>query len=166
MAFKHLLAGVAAIALMAQPALARILHNRSLQAGQAQLAEVNMDFAKEAAQGGLIEVRYGELAQQQAKSTKVKDFGQRMVDDHGQAGDKLMQIAKEKGLELPGVLSEEGHGIYKDQQQKSGAEFDEAYMDDMVSDHEDDVSAFEELRRERQEGSRSAQLRQVNLPSP
>ena len=65
-----------------------------------------------------------------------------MVDDHGQAGDKLMQIAEEKGIELPQDLSEEGQGMYEDLQQKSGAEFDEAYMDDMVSDHEDDVSAF------------------------
>ena len=143
MAFKHLLAGVAAIALMAQPALAQDTQPQP-QAGQAQLAEVDLDFAKEAAQGGLMEVRLGELAQQQAKSTKVKDFGQRMVDDHGQAGDKLMQIAEEKGIELPQDLSEEGQGMYEDLQQKSGAEFDEAYMDDMVSDHEDDVSAFED----------------------
>ena len=143
MAFKHLLAGVAAIALMAQPALAQDTQPQP-QAGQAQLAEVDLDFAKEAAQGGLMEVRLGELAQQQAKSTKVKDFGQRMVDDHGQADDKLMQIAEEKGIELPQDLSEEGQGMYEDLQQKSGAEFDEAYMDEMVSDHEDDVAAFED----------------------
>ena len=143
MAFKHLRAGVAAIALMAQPALAQDTQPQP-QVGQAQLAEVDLDFAKEAAQGGLMEVRLGELAQQQAKSTKVKDFGQRMVDDHGQAGDKLMQIAEEKGIELPQDLSEEGQGMYEDLQQKSGAEFDEAYMDDMVSDHEDDVSVFED----------------------
>ena len=40
-----------------------------------QVAEVDRDFAAEAAQGGLIEVRLGELAEQQAKSTNVKDFG-------------------------------------------------------------------------------------------
>jgi putative membrane protein len=143
MAFKHLLTGVAAIALLAQPALAQDTQPQP-QARQAQLAEVDVDFAKEAAQGGLMEVRLGELAQQQAKSMKVKDFGQRMVDDHGQAGDKLMQIAEEKGIELPQDLSEERQGMYEDLQQKSGAEFDEAYMDEMVSDHEDDVSAFED----------------------
>ena len=66
MAFKHLLAGVAAIALMAQPALAQDTQPQP-QAGQAQLAEVDLDFAKEAAQGGLMEVRLGELAQTAGK---------------------------------------------------------------------------------------------------
>ena len=143
MAFNYLLAGVAVVALMAQPALAQDAQPQP-QAGQAQLAEVDLDFAKEAAQGGLIEVRLGELAQQQAKSTEVKDFGQRMVDDHGQANDKLTQIAEQKGIELPQDLSEEAQGTYEELQQKSGAEFDEAYMDEMVSDHEDDVAAFED----------------------
>jgi putative membrane protein len=143
MAFKHLLAGVAVVALMAPPVLAQDAQPQP-QADQAQLAEVDQDFAKEAAQGGVIEVRLGELAQQQAKSAEVKDFGQRMVEDHGQANDKLKQIAEQKGIELPTDLSEEAQGTYEDLQQHSGAEFDEAYMDEMVSDHEDDVSAFED----------------------
>ena len=105
---------------------------------------MDRDFATEAAQGGLIEVRLGELAQQQAKSTEVKDFGQRMVDDHGQANDKLTQIAEQKGIELPQDLSEDAQATYEELQQKSGAEFDQAYMDEMVSDHEDDVAAFED----------------------
>jgi len=145
MAFKHLLTGVAAIALLAQPALAQDTQPQpQAQSGQMQVAQEDRDFATEAAQGGLIEVRLGELAQQQAKSTEVKDFGQRMVDDHGQANDKLKQIAEQKGIELPQDLSEDAQATYDDLQQQSGAEFDEAYMDEMVSDHEDDVSAFED----------------------
>jgi predicted outer membrane protein len=91
-----------------------------------------------------MEVRLGKLAQQRAKSTEVKDFAQRMVDDHGQANGKLMQIAEQKGIELPQDLSEDAQATYKELQQQSGAEFDQAYMDEMISDHEDDVSAFED----------------------
>ena len=143
MAFNYLLAGVAVVALMAQPALAQDAQPQP-PAGQAQLAEVDLTFVKEAAQGGLVEVRLGELTQQQAKSAEVEDFGQRMVDDHGQANDKLTQIAEQKGIELPQDLSEEAQGTYDELRQKSGAEFDQAYMDEMVSDHEDDVAAFED----------------------
>ncbi|HEX5080101.1 MAG TPA: DUF4142 domain-containing protein [Geminicoccaceae bacterium] len=114
------------------------------QGEQAQLAEADMDFAKEAAQGGLMEVRLGELAQQQAKAQSVKDFGQRMVEDHGKANDKLKQIAEQKGIELPQDLPEDAKATYDELQQKSGAEFDQAYMDEMVSDHEKDVAAFED----------------------
>jgi putative membrane protein len=144
MAFNYLLAGVAAVAFMAPPALAQDTQQPQAQAEQTQVAEVDRDFVTEAAQGGLIEVRLGELAEQQAKSTKVKDFGQRMVEDHGQANDKLKQIAEQKGIELPRDLSEDAQAIYEELQGKSGAEFDQAYMDEMVSDHEDAVAAFED----------------------
>jgi putative membrane protein len=144
MAFKHLLAGVAVVALMAPPALAQTAQQPQAQAEQAQVAQEDRDFATEAAQGGLMEVRLGKLAQQQAKSTEVKDFAQRMVDDHGQANDKLRQIAEQKGIELPQDLSEDAQATYEELQQQSGAEFDQAYMDEMISDHEDDVSAFED----------------------
>jgi putative membrane protein len=144
MAFKYLLAGVALVALMAPPALAQDTQQPQAQGDQMQVAQEDRDFATKAAQGGLIEVRLGELAQQQAKSTEVKDFGQRMVEDHGQANDKLKQIAEPKGIELPQDLSEDAQATQKELQGKSGAEFDEAYMDEMVRDHEDDVAAFED----------------------
>ena len=92
MALKHVLAGVAAIGLMAQPALAQQQGTTGqqqqppAQAGeQQQLAQEDMEFARKAAEGGLKEVRLGELAQQQAESEEVQQFGQRMVEDHGQA---------------------------------------------------------------------------------
>ncbi len=144
MALRYLFAGVAAVALMAPPALAQDTQQPQAQADQAQVAQEDLDFATEAAQGGLMEVRLGELAQQQAKAEGVKDFGQRMVDDHGQANDKLKQIVEQKGIELPQDLSEDAQATYEELQGKSGAEFDEAYMDGMVSDHEDDVAAFED----------------------
>jgi putative membrane protein len=106
MALRHLLAGVAVVALMAQPALAQDTQPQA-QADQAQVAQEDLDFATEAAQGGLMEVRLGEVAQQQAKAEGVKDFGQRMVEDHGEANDKLTQIAEQKGIELPQDLSED-----------------------------------------------------------
>jgi putative membrane protein len=146
MALKHLMVGVAAIGLMAAPALAQnqeVTEQQLAQAGE-KLAEVDMEFATEAAQGGLKEVQLGELAQQQAESAEVQQFGQRMVEDHGKANEQLMQIAEQKGIELPAELSEDAQQLYDELQQKSGEEFDRAYMDEMVSDHEEDVEAFQE----------------------
>jgi putative membrane protein len=144
MAFNYLLASVGVVALMAPPALAQNTQQPQTQSDQMQVAQEDRDFAAEAAQGGSMEVRLGELAQQQAKSNEVKDFGQRMADDHGQANDKLTQIAEQKGIELPQGLSEDAQATYEELQKKSGAEFDEAYMNEMVSDHKDDVAAFED----------------------
>jgi putative membrane protein len=147
MALKHLMAGVAVVALMGGPALAQnqdtTQQQQSVQAGaQQQLAQEDMEFATEAAQGGLKEVQLGELAQQQAESDAVKEFGQRMVEDHGKANDQLKQIAQQKGIELPQELPADAQQLRDELQQKSGEEFDRAYMDDMVKDHEEDVEKF------------------------
>ena len=147
MALKHLLAGVALVGLMAPPALAQsqdAAQQQPAQAGQQQLAQEDIEFATKAAEGGLMEVQFGELAQQQAASDEVKQFGQRMVEDHGKANDQLKQIAQDKGIDLPQELSDEAQQKYDELQQKSGDEFDQAYMDEMVSDHEKDVSEFQQ----------------------
>jgi putative membrane protein len=126
MALKHLLAGGALIGLMAQPVLAQSQdttgqqqQQQPAQADQQQLAQEDVAFATKAAQGGLKEVRFGELAQQQAARDEVKQFGQRMVEDHGKASDQLKQIAEDKGIALPQELSDEDQQKYDELQQKS-----------------------------------------------
>jgi putative membrane protein len=144
---KHLLAGAALIGLMVQPALAQdqaTTQQKPAAPATQQLAQEEMEFATKAAQGGLKEVKFGELAQQQATRDEVKQFGQRMVDDHGMANDQLKQIAQKKGIELPQQLSDEDQQKYAELQKKSGDEFDQAYTDEMVSDHEKDIDEFQQ----------------------
>jgi putative membrane protein len=109
------------------------LHGPS-SAAQA-VPEQDQQFAQKAAEGGLMEVQLGQLAQQQAKDQQVVQFGQRMVQDHGQANEKLMAIAEQKAIQLPQELSGDAQQKYEEMQQLLGAEFDEAYMDEMVEDH-------------------------------
>jgi putative membrane protein len=148
MAPKYLLASVAAVGLMAQPALAQNQKTSPqppvVEATQQKLAQVDIEFATEAAQGGLKEVKFGELAQQQATHDEVKQFAKRMVQDHGEANDELKEIAEGKAIELPQKLPDDAQRKYDELQQKSGDEFDQAYMDDMVSDHRKDVAHFQE----------------------
>ena len=59
-------------------------------------------FAKEAAQGGMAEVKLGQLAQEKGSNDSVKSFGKRMVDDHSRAGDKLKEVASRESITLPG----------------------------------------------------------------
>jgi putative membrane protein len=144
MALKHLLASAALIGLMAQPVLAESQNTTEQRPAQEELAQEDLEFATKAAQGGLMEVRLGELAQQQAAREEVKQFGQRMVEDHGKANEELKQIAQGKGIELPQEMAKDAQQLHEELQQKSGAEFDQAYMDEMVSDHEKDVEEFKQ----------------------
>ena len=99
-------------------------------------------FVEKAAIGGMAEVQLGQLAQQKGSSDQVKQFGSRMVDDHSKANDELKQLASSKGVTLPTDLDAKHKNVMAKMEKLSGAEFDRAYMDDMVKDHKDDVSLF------------------------
>jgi putative membrane protein len=100
-------------------------------------------FAKEAAQGGMAEVKLGQLAQEKGSSDSVKSFGKRMVDDHSKAGDKLKEVASRENITLPTDISAKDQAIYDSLSKLNGAAFDRAYARDMVKDHETDVAAFQ-----------------------
>jgi|ERR1035438_6687337 putative membrane protein len=85
-------------------------------------------FMDEAAQGGMAEVELGRLAEQNAQSPDVKDFGKRMVDDHSKAGDQLKQIASQNGVALPTEVSAKDNATKQRLSQLHGEAFDKAYI--------------------------------------
>jgi len=119
---------------------------RSPAATSAQTAKVDRDtqeFFEKAAVGGIAEVQQGKLAAEKASSPEVKQFGQRMVDDHGKANEELMELASKHGVTLPADLDSKHKKTVDKLSKLSGAEFDRAYMDEMVRDHKEDVKLFE-----------------------
>jgi putative membrane protein len=58
-------------------------------------------FVRKAAESNLAEIDLRKLAAERASSQDVKQFGQRMVDDHTKADDQLKQVASEEGVTLP-----------------------------------------------------------------
>jgi putative membrane protein len=150
MRMTSLMAGVALVALMAQPVLAQSQdqtkpqQQTSTAGAKQQLAPKDMDFVNEAADAGMAEVKLGKLAQDQAKSDPVQQFGKRMVDDHSKANDKLKSIAEQKGIDLPQDQPADAQKAYDDLKQKSGQEFDQAFMDTMVQDHQKAVDLFQQ----------------------
>jgi putative membrane protein len=111
--------------------------------GMGSLNSQDSKFLMDAAMGGLMEVELGRVAAQQASSAAVKQFGQRMVDDHSAANTELMSLATSKGVTLPTALDEKHQEHVTKLSAMSGADFDRAYMKMMVSDHNKDVSEFE-----------------------
>jgi putative membrane protein len=99
-------------------------------------------FVMNAAQGGMTEVQLGQLATDKASSQDVKDFGSKMVTDHGKAGDELKSIATSKGLTLPDKLDAKHQAMVDKMSKLSGAAFDKAYVTAMVKAHKADDAAF------------------------
>ena len=100
-------------------------------------------FMMKAAQGGMAEVQLGSLAKEHASSQAVKDFGQRMIDDHSKAGDELKALAAQKNVTLPSSLDAKDQAIIARLSKLNGSAFDRAYMRDMVADHKQDIAEFQ-----------------------
>jgi len=116
------------------------------------------------AKGGMAEVELGKLAQQRAASEQVKQFGSRMVEDHGKANDQLKRLAEAKGVTLPTGLDASETRLMHRLQNLSGAEFDRVYMKEMLSDHKKDVSEF----KSKANGARDADVKsfaETTLPT-
>jgi putative membrane protein len=108
-----------------------------------QLNDSEKDFVNKAAQGGNAEVELGQLAVQKASDPDVKQFAQRMVDDHGAAGKKLQTVASSASLTPPATLPPDAEQLKQRISSLSGKAFDKAYMKGMVKDHTEDVSEFQ-----------------------
>lgn len=99
-------------------------------------------FAKKAAEGGMAEVKLGQLAQEKGHSEAVKNFGQRMAEDHGKANKELESAASQANISLPQDMSSKDQASYARLSKLSGPAFDHAYARLMLKDHEHDVAAF------------------------
>lgn len=103
----------------------------------------DMKFAMMAAMGGIEEVEMGKLAAAKGASEEVRQFGQRMVDDHTKANQELMQIASSKGMTLPAALDPKHQADMQKMSALSGEAFDKEYVKMMVKDHKKDVGEFQ-----------------------
>ncbi|BAY32210.1 outer membrane protein [Nostoc carneum NIES-2107] len=119
--------------------------------GQNNLSSADRTFMTQAAQGGLAEVQLGQLASQRGASNEVKQYGQRMVQDHTQANSQLQQLAQQKGVTLPKSLNKEHQQVQQQLTKLSGRNFDRQYMSHMVQDHEKTVALFQQEAQEGQD---------------
>ncbi|HEX6833014.1 MAG TPA: DUF4142 domain-containing protein [Rudaea sp.] len=101
------------------------------------------DFAMKAADGGMAEVQTGQMAANKGSDPKIKQFGQRMVQDHGTANKELKSIASKDNISLPQSVSDKHKSAADKLAKLSGKDFDNEYAQMMVKDHEEDVALFQ-----------------------
>ena len=111
--------------------------------GDGKLSGNDRHFITTAAEDGLAEVELGKIAQQNGSSAAVKQFGQRMVDDHTKAGKELETIATKLGVTPPKEPGSKQKGDIKKFSKLTGEKFDREYAEHMTKDHKKAVSLFE-----------------------
>jgi putative membrane protein len=103
---------------------------------------VDKSFVKKALEGNIAEIEMGKLALQKSNDDQVKQFAQRMVDDHTKMQDQLKPVAEQMGVKVPDGPSKGQMKSMDKMKALSGDAFDQAYIKDMVKDHKKDDSDF------------------------
>jgi len=122
---------------------------RDLPNGQNQSATVDDTTGiRMAVQGNFTEVALGRLAEDKASDSEVKDFGKQMVSDHDAMNDQWGKLASRYHMRImnPGPdYGTNGKNAIDRLQKLDGREFDQAYMIEMIRDHEQDLPEFQRL---------------------
>jgi putative membrane protein len=103
---------------------------------------VDKAFVKKALEGNIGEIEMGKVALQESNDDQVKQFAQKMVDDHGKMLDQLKPVAEQMGVKVPDGPSKGQMKSMDKMKALSGDAFDQAYIKDMVKDHKKDDSDF------------------------
>ncbi|MEG4497129.1 DUF4142 domain-containing protein [Microcoleus sp. F10-C6] len=107
------------------------------------LSSQDKNFVMQAGQIGMLEVQLGKLAVERGSSARVKEYGQEMVDEHTQANQELMQLAMQKGVELPTEMSSQNKAVTDRLSGLSGTSFDRAYKQAMIESHNQAIALFQ-----------------------
>ena len=99
------------------------------------------NFVNDQLSGGMAEVQLAQLAKDHASSSDVKQFAQMMIDDHTKAGDQLKQVASSNSIPQQPQIDKKHQDLMDKLSKLQGSDFDKTYIDAMVDDHKDDVSA-------------------------
>ncbi len=123
-------------------------HQASLLEKNGHFSDKDFKFAQKAARTDVLEVRAGRLAEQKSTSQAIRDFASHLVRDHMKANDKLLAISTQEGATLPPQLSREQASVLRRLEGLSGAEFDKAFVKDMVKGHTKAAKEFKKATEE------------------
>lgn len=94
-------------------------------------------FVVKVAEGSTNEVALSRLADSHASSDEVKSFAQMMVTDHTKLNAQLATLAASKGIDIQEAVEKGQKKGVESLDKKSAADFDKAYIKDMVKGHKE-----------------------------
>jgi len=110
---------------------------------KAKTAESDQTFVNKAVMSDLAEINISRLAVKSGKDDGVRRFAQKMIEDHSKTSKELLDLVNKKRMKSPEKMDAEHEKLAKKLGSLSGSEFDRAYAQGQVKDHEVAVSLFE-----------------------
>jgi putative membrane protein len=104
----------------------------------------DQDFVTKAMIANQFEIESSEVALKKSETSAVRDFAQRVLDDHTKAGDKLEEVIASSGSQVqPASELDYKHQTLLDKlHTASDREFDEQYLASQKAAHEESVALF------------------------
>ena len=129
---KRIFAVLCCMALCAVPALAQKVGNMTDQ-----------QFVNAAAQIDMVEANLGQLAQDNASSQEVKDYGQMLTTDHTNDFSQLHAAAQTANLSVPDAIdTAHNKAMIAPYQKLKGSAFDHHYAREMVAGHTKAIAVY------------------------
>ncbi|MEO8887623.1 MAG: DUF4142 domain-containing protein [Mucilaginibacter sp.] len=104
-----------------------------------------INFIKKGLEAGLTEVKAAGVAKTHSSNARIINFANMMIADHTRAGNELKKIETDKMVDDRDTISMEHQKMIAGISAKSGVEFDKAYMEMMVDDHQKAIKLFKSV---------------------
>jgi putative membrane protein len=140
---RYLASGLALV-LLATPALAQSIGEKTGVNSALGITPATADFVKEAALSDMFEIQSSQLAQARGNATE-KPFAETMIKDHQKTSDELKSMISGGDLkaQLPTALDSTNQSELDKLKSLDGAKFSSRYDSDQLSGHKSAVSLFE-----------------------
>lgn len=104
--------------------------------------DAGLKFITSANEAGLTEITAAHIALKNSNNPQVTKFANMMITDHTDLGNKLKKLAADKYVSINNTINDEHRNMINIISAKSGADFDKAYIQMMVTDHEKVIQLF------------------------
>lgn len=146
-------AAICFVALSCVPAFA--------QHGAAAAPMSDQQFVDFAAQTDMTEAHLGQLAQDNAESSAVKDYAQMLVTDDTKDYSQLTMMAEKAGMTVPKGLDKEQQKLVEPFEKLKGHAFDHRYIALMISGHTKAIATYKKEATDAQNADVKAYADQV-----
>jgi putative membrane protein len=120
--------------------------------GQADraLAGEDRNFVMQSARGHMAEKELGQLAEERATRSEVKDFARQLRQDHEQANEQLTRIADQTQVTLPQEMDQQHRQTMDRMRGVRGAQFDRQFLQHVVQEHQQKIQQYQQMQQQAQ----------------
>jgi putative membrane protein len=109
----------------------------------ASLSNADKQFLTTAARTDMIEAHEGQMAQNQASRSDVKDVAKTVVDDHTQSYGELTDLAAKTGVTIPKGINAHKDRSIEQLAHLKGARFDSQFTTDVIATDKQEITRFQ-----------------------